>query len=52
MKHNTGRLHKRSGADLYIETGLFMDHVSYKSGLTIKCVRMETQDVFYFQVLL
>ena len=27
---NKGRLHKRSGADLYIETGLFMDHVSYK----------------------
>ena len=31
MKHNTERLHKRAGTDLYIETGLFMDHVSYRT---------------------
>ena len=31
VKHDTERLHKRSGRDLYIETGLFMDHVSYRT---------------------
>ena len=29
-QHTTRRIQKRAGAGLYIETGLFMDHVSYR----------------------
>ena len=30
VQMNSKRLHKRASTDLYIETGLFMDHASYR----------------------